>query len=70
MSEFHITREYPHPAGKLWHALTDPELVPLWTSTGRGGRPEGFSAEVGSHFSSSASPSPAGTAWSTARYSR
>jgi uncharacterized protein YndB with AHSA1/START domain len=50
MSEFHITREYPHPVEKLWHALTDPELVPLWTSTGRGGRPEGFSAEVGAHF--------------------
>ena len=28
MSEFHITREYPHPVTKLWHALTDPELVP------------------------------------------
>jgi uncharacterized protein YndB with AHSA1/START domain len=50
MSEFHITREYPHSAQKLWHARTDPELVPLWTSTGRGGRPEGFSAEVGNHF--------------------
>jgi uncharacterized protein YndB with AHSA1/START domain len=50
MSEFHITREYPHPAGRLWRALTDPELVPLWTSTGRGGRPEGFVAEVGRHF--------------------
>lgn len=50
MSEFHITREYPHSVNKLWHALTDPELVALWTSTGRGGRPEGFSAEVGNHF--------------------
>jgi uncharacterized protein YndB with AHSA1/START domain len=50
MSEFHITREYPHSAEKLWHALTDPDLVPLWTSTGRGGRPEGFRAEVGCRF--------------------
>lgn len=50
MSEFHITQEYPCSAEKLWHALTDPELVPLWTSTGRGGRPEGFKAEVGNHF--------------------
>jgi uncharacterized protein YndB with AHSA1/START domain len=50
MSEFHISQEYPHSAEKLWHALTDPELVPLWTSTGRGGRPEGFRAEVGTHF--------------------
>jgi uncharacterized protein YndB with AHSA1/START domain len=50
MSGFHITREYPHSAGKLWHALTDPDLVPLWTTTGRGGRPEGFRAEPGNHF--------------------
>lgn len=50
MSEFRISQEYPHPAEKLWHALTDPELVQLWTSTGRGGRPEGFRAEVGNHF--------------------
>jgi uncharacterized protein YndB with AHSA1/START domain len=50
MSEFHITQEYPHSVEKLWHALTDSELVPLWTSTGRGGRPEGFKAEVGNHF--------------------
>jgi len=58
MSEFHITREYPHSAGKLWHALTDPELVPLWTSTGRGGRPEGFRAEVGNHFRFAGKPVP------------
>ena len=50
MSEFHIITEYPHSAEKVWHALTDPELVPLWTSTGRGGRPEGFRPEVGNHF--------------------
>jgi uncharacterized protein YndB with AHSA1/START domain len=50
MSEFSITQEYPHSAEKLWHALTDPELVPLWTSTGRGGQPEGFAADVGNHF--------------------
>jgi uncharacterized protein YndB with AHSA1/START domain len=50
MSQFRITREYPHPASKLWHALTDPELVPLWTSTGRSGTPEGFAAEVGNKF--------------------
>jgi uncharacterized protein YndB with AHSA1/START domain len=50
MSEFHITQMYPHSVGKLWFALTDPELVPLWTWTGRGGQPEGFRAEVGNHF--------------------
>jgi uncharacterized protein YndB with AHSA1/START domain len=50
VSEFRISQEYPYSAEKLWHALTDPELVPLWTSTGRGGRPDGFRAEVGNHF--------------------
>jgi uncharacterized protein YndB with AHSA1/START domain len=30
--------------------VTDTELVSLWTSTGRGGRPEGFSTVVGTHF--------------------
>jgi len=50
MSEIRITREYPHPVTKLWRAVTDPGLVPRWTSTGRGGRPEGFSSEVGTHF--------------------
>lgn len=58
VSEFHITREYPHSVQKLWHALTDPELVPLWTSTGRSGRPEGFSAEVGNHFKLVGKPVP------------
>jgi uncharacterized protein YndB with AHSA1/START domain len=50
MSEFHIIREYPHSVEKLWHALTEPGLVPLWTSTGRGGTPEGFAPVVGNHF--------------------
>src|SRR5580658_4204461 len=50
MSEFRITREYPHSVRKLWQALTDPELVPRWTSTGRGGRPEGFLAVAGTRF--------------------
>ncbi len=50
MSEFHIIREYPHSVERLWHALTDPELVPLWTSTGRGGTPEGFAPVVGNRF--------------------
>lgn len=50
MSEFEIVREYPHPRPRVWHALTDPALVPRWTSTGRGGRPEGFAPEVGTRF--------------------
>jgi uncharacterized protein YndB with AHSA1/START domain len=28
----------------------DPALVPLWTSTGRGGRPKGFEPVVGTRF--------------------
>ena len=50
MAEFHIVREYPHRPETLWRALTDPDLVPRWTATGRGGRPEGFVAEVGRRF--------------------
>jgi len=50
MSEMHIVRDYPYPVITVWRALTDPDLVPLWTSTGRGGRPEGFKPEVGTKF--------------------
>jgi uncharacterized protein YndB with AHSA1/START domain len=50
MSSIHITREYPHSPANVWRAVTDPELIPLWTATGQGGRPEGFSTEVGTHF--------------------
>ena len=58
MSEFRIVNEYPHPPEKVWRALTDPALVPLWTSTGKGGRPVGFSAAVGTHFKFVAKPMP------------
>jgi uncharacterized protein YndB with AHSA1/START domain len=54
--EIRIVRDYPHPPSVVWRAVTDPALVPRWTSTGRGGRPEGFSAEVGSHFRFVAKP--------------
>lgn len=50
MSEMHIVRDYPYPVTTVWRALTDPALVPLWTFTGRGGRPEGFKAEAGTRF--------------------
>jgi uncharacterized protein YndB with AHSA1/START domain len=56
MSEFRIVRDYPHPIAKVWRALTDPELVPRWTSTGRGGRPEGFAPVVGTKFRFVAKP--------------
>ena len=50
MTDIRITRDYPHPPGKVWRALTDRQLVSLWTATGRGGTPEGFSPEVGCRF--------------------
>ena len=50
MSEIRIVRDYPYPVSTVWRALTDPALVPLWTSTGQGGRPEGFKPEVGTRF--------------------
>jgi uncharacterized protein YndB with AHSA1/START domain len=50
MSEYHVVREYPSPLPIVWKALTDPALVPLWTSSGQGGRPEGFSPVVGTKF--------------------
>jgi len=57
-SDIHIVREYPHPAEQIWRLLTDPELVPLWTSTGQGGRPVGFSPVVGTRFKYVAKPMP------------
>jgi len=50
MSQFVIVKEYPQPRFLVWKALTDPQLIPLWTSTGQGGRPEGFLPEVGTKF--------------------
>jgi uncharacterized protein YndB with AHSA1/START domain len=42
LTDIRITRHYPDPPARVWRALTDPDLVPKWTATGRGGRPEGF----------------------------
>jgi uncharacterized protein YndB with AHSA1/START domain len=50
MGEYHVVQVYPQPLPIVWKALTDPALVPLWTSTGQGGRPEGFMPEVGTKF--------------------
>ncbi len=58
MSDIRIVCEYPHPPAKVWRAVTDPALVPLWTASGRGGRPEGFSPVVGTHFTFVARPLP------------
>jgi uncharacterized protein YndB with AHSA1/START domain len=50
MTDIRITRDYPHPPAKVWRTVTDPEIVPRWTATGRGGRPEGFSPVIGTRF--------------------
>ena len=54
--DIHLVREYPHPPAKVWRVLVDPALVPLWTSTGKGGRPVGFSPVVGTRFKYVAKP--------------
>jgi uncharacterized protein YndB with AHSA1/START domain len=58
VSAIHIVQDYPHPPAKVWRAVTDPELIPLWTATGAGGRPEGFSPTVGTKFRFVAKPKP------------
>ncbi|MEY2936851.1 MAG: hypothetical protein RL033_7600 [Pseudomonadota bacterium] len=58
MSEFRIVNEYPQPPAQVWRALTDPELIPAWTATGKGGRPVGFSTQVGTEFQFLAKPMP------------
>jgi uncharacterized protein YndB with AHSA1/START domain len=58
VSEIHIVRDYPHAPAKVWRAVTDPALVPLWTATGAGGRPEGFAPVVGTKFGFIAKPKP------------
>ncbi|MFG3206701.1 SRPBCC domain-containing protein [Streptomyces sp. NPDC048192] len=58
MSAIHIVRDYPQPPLKVWRAVTDPELIPLWTATGAGARPEGFAAAPGTVFKFVARPKP------------
>jgi uncharacterized protein YndB with AHSA1/START domain len=58
MTDIHIVRDYPHPPAKVWRAVTDPELIPLWTATGRGARPVGFAPVPGTRFQFVAKPVP------------
>ena len=58
MSEIRIVRDYPYPVARVWRALTDPDLIPLWTATGAGGRPVGFAAVPGTKFRFVAKPKP------------
>lgn len=50
MSQYTVVREYPYPIEEVWHVLTDPEYVARWTTTGQGGRPEGFEPVAGTRF--------------------
>ena len=50
MSEYTVVHDYPYPVDAVWCVLTDPEQVARWTTTGRGGRPEGFAAVPGTRF--------------------
>jgi uncharacterized protein YndB with AHSA1/START domain len=58
VSDIRVVRDYPHPPEKVWRAVTDPALIPLWTATGAGGRPEGFTSAVGTKFRFVATPKP------------
>jgi uncharacterized protein YndB with AHSA1/START domain len=58
MAEIHIVRNYPHSPSKVWRALTDPALIPYWTSSGKGARAVGFEAVVGNRFQFVAKPMP------------
>jgi uncharacterized protein YndB with AHSA1/START domain len=50
MPDITIVRDYPYPQQLVWEAMTDPRLVARWTTTGQGGRPEGFEPRVGCEF--------------------
>ena len=58
MSAIHLVNDYPHSPAKVWRAVTDPALIPLWTATGAGGRPEGFAAVEGTTFQFIGKPKP------------
>jgi len=50
MAEYTITHVYPDPIDDVWAVLTEPAAVAQWTTTGQGGRPEGFEPTVGTSF--------------------
>ena len=58
MSAIHLVKDYPHSPEKVWRAVTDPALIPLWTATGAGGRTEGFTTVVGTKFQLIGKPKP------------
>ena len=58
MAEIKIVCDYAHSPRKVWQAMTDPDLIPYWTSTGQGARAVGFEPVVGNHFQFVAKPVP------------
>ncbi|GIE73893.1 SRPBCC family protein [Actinoplanes palleronii] len=58
MSAYRVVREYPYPIEQVWAVFTEPELMARWTTTGQGGRPEGFALVVGTRFRFVAKPAP------------
>jgi uncharacterized protein YndB with AHSA1/START domain len=58
VSAIHLVKNYPHSPEKVWRAVTDPALIPLWTATGAGGRTEGFAPVVGTKFQFIGKPKP------------
>jgi uncharacterized protein YndB with AHSA1/START domain len=58
MSEIRIVCDYPYPPATVWRAVTDPALIPRWTATGAGARPEGFSLAAGTKFRFVGKPKP------------
>jgi uncharacterized protein YndB with AHSA1/START domain len=58
MASIRIVRDYPYPPATVWRAVTDPDLIPRWTATGAGGRPENFVPVAGTKFRFVAKPKP------------
>jgi uncharacterized protein YndB with AHSA1/START domain len=58
VSAIRIVEHYPQSVDTVWHALTDPELISRWTSTGRGGIPVGFATAPGTRFQFVGKPMP------------
>lgn len=61
MSQYAVTRDYPYTLPEVWAVLTEPEYVAQWTTTGRGGRPDGWSPVPGTRFRFVGKPT---TGWS------
>ena len=50
MSKYIVVREYPYSVEAVWKVMTDPQYVVQWTTTGQGGRPDGFEPVAGTKF--------------------